>query len=835
MAQTVLDLSSIEPDVRITGSGINSVLSRSAVLDFDDSGIPDLVVADYDYDYQENEAQCVFVFLDFSVNHPDPVINLSEGGYDLVFAQNIWYGIHLGVLAIGDWNHDGVDDLALGDPKSHEPGYIPEGTAYVFWGGSQWQSGEVIDLQYDQPDIFINSSDFSDDPEIGTALTSLDFNNDGIDDLAVSGLFATNNAGGNPGAVYVIYGSESFTDPVVIDTTQGDQDLTIYGATDWSRFGMSISAGDVNGDGIDDLVAGAPQAWFGDDYGAMYVVFGSESFPPHHVIDLGQTDAGLTVIGNQQGGGGNGSFGRRVTSGDYNGDGIYDICAGDYTYDDALARRGAAHLIWGDSTFQPGTVIDLRTTMADVMFVGGTEFSYLGDWVSSGDLNNDGFDELSVSCPKSYEQPQSDGEQIIFTGLEATPDHYVVDLSKKRPTIKMLSESEGDGGGNLQMLDIDGDGFRDLVFGNGWASTSGTTYGGTIYIFYSDGSPIDRPPRVLAGPGPHPTNPPELRMWDPFYNADGWSERLRPYLVRGYGLNPGGGDLDGDGYDELLMGPGPGPNHPAMVSALDTKDGRQWQFQAYGTPKYGVNLAAGDLDGDGNDEIITGAGPGAVYGPHVRGWTLSGDQVVPLGNVSFLAYGTHRWGVNVACGDIDGDGFDEIVTGAGPGDVFGPHVRGWNVDGGTASPMPGVSFLAYGTPRWGVNVACGDIDGDGIDEIVTGPGPSEVFGAHVRGWNCDGGSVASIPGVNFFAFQGSSRAMGCVVACGDLDNDHIDEILTVPGPHPDNPASLKSWNYDGEALTQIERMSFLLFEEGEYVAGARLAFGNFYQSPPFLP
>ncbi len=224
-----------------------------------------------------------------------------------------------------------------------------------------------------------------------------------------------------------------------------------------------------------------------------------------------------------------------------------------------------------------------------------------------------------------------------------------------------------------------------------------------------------------------------------------------------------------------------------------------------------------------------------MYGPHVRGWTLSGDQVVPLGNVSFLSYGTRRWGVNVACGDIDGDGFDEIITGAGPGDVFGPHVRGWNVDGGAASPMPGVSYLAYGTPRWGVNVACGDIDGDGIDEIVTGPGPSEVFAAHVRGWNCDGGSVASIPGVNFFAFSGTTHAMGCVVACGDLDNDRIDEILTVPGPHPDNPASLKSWNYDGDELAQIERMSFLLFEEGEYVAGARLAFGNFYQSPPFLP
>jgi len=57
----------------------------------------------------------------------------------------------------------------------------------------------------------------------------------------------------------------------------------------------------------------------------------------------------------------------------------------------------------------------------------------------------------------------------------------------------------------------------------------------------------------------------------------------------------------------------------------------------------------------------------------------------------------------------------------------------------------------------------------------------------------------------------------------------------VLGPHPGNPALLRSWDYDGETLGQIERMSFLLFEEGEYGAGARVSFGNFHQSPPFLP
>ena len=151
---------------------------------------------------------------------------------------------------------------------------------------------------------------------------------------------------------------------------------------------------------------------------------------------------------------------------------------------------------------------------------------------------------------------------------------------------------------------------------------------------------------------------------------------------------------------EMVSGPGPGPDNPTLARVFDPASPGtvQAEWTCYGVQKYGVNVACGDISGDLQDELISGAGPGEVFGPHVRGFDALG---APLTGVSFVAYGTKNYGVNVSAGDIDGDGYDEIITGAGPGAVFGPHVRGWNVDNGEAEPISGVSYFAYGTLKWG--------------------------------------------------------------------------------------------------------------------------------------
>jgi predicted outer membrane repeat protein len=309
---------------------------------------------------------------------------------------------------------------------------------------------------------------------------------------------------------------------------------------------------------------------------------------------------------------------------------------------------------------------------------------------------------------------------------------------------------------------------------------------------------------IVAGLGPHQANPSTVRLFYPGPDLAPVFE-FNAYAVPKYGVNVASGMVNSPEAVAILTGAGPGAVFGPHVRGF-TADGTPLpglSFLAYGTNKYGVNVTAGDFDDDGFDEILTGAGPGAVFGPHVRAFDYDGGPVVnPMPGVSFFAYGTLKWGVNVTAGDLDGDGDDEIVTGAGPGPVFGAHVRGWNVDGGTVTAIPGISFFAYGTPRYGVAVGCGDVDGDGIDEIVTAPGPSSAFGAHIKGWNYDGSALAELPGLSFFAWPADEVRCGATVWAGtDLDLNGRTEIIVGSGPGPANGSTVKVFNYQNNQVT----------------------------------
>ena len=173
-------------------------------------------------------------------------------------------------------------------------------------------------------------------------------------------------------------------------------------------------------------------------------------------------------------------------------------------------------------------------------------------------------------------------------------------------------------------------------------------------------------------------------------------------------------------------------------------------------------LTSCDVNGDGIEEFITGAGPGG--GPHVRVWSVTAPFASEL--TGFFAYDpAFPGGVTVACRDVTGDGVAEIVTGAGPGAA--PHVRVWQYTpvGQTVTEIAGL--LAYPVAfAGGVRVATADITGDGVAEIITGAGPGG--GPHVRVWSILGGTLTEITG-----FWGDAPGLptGMFVGAGDVDGD----------------------------------------------------------------
>ena len=250
----------------------------------------------------------------------------------------------------------------------------------------------------------------------------------------------------------------------------------------------------------------------------------------------------------------------------------------------------------------------------------------------------------------------------------------------------------------------------------------------------------------------------------------------------------------------IITGLGSGPAQGSEVRIFDADGAQACSFQAYGTGQLGVDVAAGDIDGvaPGRDEALTAPGPGPIFGPHIRAWSVSACPATPINKVNFYAYGTLRYGARINAGDVDGDGVDEIVTGAGRGAVFGPHFRGWNYDGTGITVIAKINFFAYGTLKYGVEPATGELDRDGYYELLTAPGPGSVFGHQVRGFNYDGTAVSSIGKVNFFA---STSQYGGTIAASDIDGDGYDEIATGQGAGATNPSTVYLFDYDGAAVT----------------------------------
>ncbi|MCH8862539.1 MAG: FG-GAP repeat protein [Proteobacteria bacterium] len=246
-----------------------------------------------------------------------------------------------------------------------------------------------------------------------------DVNGDGLDDLIVGAHFDDPN-GGQSGASFVVFGKADGTAVELSDVEQGIGGFVINGvsADDLSGFSVS-SAGDVNGDGLDDLIVGAglddPN---GTQSGASFVVFGKAD---GGVVELSDIEAGIGgfVINGVSAGD---QSGRSVSSaGDVNGDGLDDLIVSAFADDPNGLESGASFLVFGKADGSAVELSDVEQGIGGFVINGVSAGDLSGISVSSaGDVNGDGFADLIVGAPTDSPNGTSSGASFVVFGGDFT-------------------------------------------------------------------------------------------------------------------------------------------------------------------------------------------------------------------------------------------------------------------------------------------------------------------------------------------------------------------------------------------------------------------------------
>jgi hypothetical protein len=270
---------------------------------------------------------------------------------------------------------------------------------------------------------------------------------------------------------------------------------------------------------------------------------------------------------------------------------------------------------------------------------------------------------------------------------------------------------------------------------------------------------------------------------------------LQPFAF-GYkgGVRVAVGDVTGDGVDDFIAGAGLGGRGHVRVfdgATLNPLAGPLGDFNAYGDfYRGGVFVAAGDVNGDGLADVIVAPSAGS----HNEVRIFSGADGSMLS--SFQALGRGSGGVRVAAGDVNGDGLADIIVGSG----LGSKVRAFDALSGTL--LPGSDVAAFDRSfTGGVFVAAGDVNNDGIDDIIVSGGSKsatvKIFGQ----------GISAPATAHFSAYAGALR--GVHVAVGDINGDGVADIIATKGGKTDGKVRV----FQGTSLAEL--FNFTAFGKAE--------------------
>jgi hypothetical protein len=505
-------LSSNKGGFAISGNkaGDSSSYSASSAGDVNGDGLDDLIVGVFNGSpagkHVAGKTFVVFGKADgvaVNLSNIDSVSGVGVGGFVINGAKAEDLSGR-SVSSAGDVNGDGLDDLIIGAIWA---GKEKAGKSYVVFGK---KSSVAIDLSAIDPVSGVgvggfvingeNANDFS-----GWSVSSAgDVNGDGLDDLIVGSQYVSVAGKINAGKSYVVFGKANSAVINLSDIAStsgiGIGGFVINGenANDFSGYSVS-SAGDVNGDGLDDLIVGALYAdsTGGSNAGKSYVVFGKTNTTAINLSDIGSiSNTGGFVI--------NGAkvmdlSGQSVSSaGDVNGDGLDDLIIGAYGADPfARAWAGKSYVVFGkkSSTAINLSDVDSASGVGKGGFVinGEKSSDYSGYSVSSaGDVNGDGLDDVIVGANRADPIGRKDaGKSYVVFGKTNTVAVNLTDVNNSVGGIAHAIDFKGDDsnetftGSTKDELFVVGRG-NDILVGNGGADVFNAGAGDDIIIINAD-------------------------------------------------------------------------------------------------------------------------------------------------------------------------------------------------------------------------------------------------------------------------------------------------------------------------------------------------------------